>query len=214
MPREVAVLDANDQQIGAGTATRVPGQGLDFDVTLNDGSTLTLQIAPRGRAAGRPPPGIPGLAHALRPRLDGGDRRRSSWRSASIRSCAGSPSGWRSCSAAWSAGARATCRCACRKTGRTKSPTWRNGFNAAADRIEQLVRSHKSLLANASHELRSPLTRIRMGLELMGERPSPAAREEISRNIAELDQLIDEILLASRLDAKESRHGHRRDAST
>ena len=82
-----------------------------------------------------------------------------------------------------------------------------NRFNAAAARIEELVRSHKSLLANASHELRSPLARIRMGLELMGERPSPTARDEIARNIAELDQLIDEILLASRLDAKEADMG-------
>ena len=40
-------------------------------------------------------------------------------------------------------------------------------FNTAASRIEALVGSHKSLLANASHELRSPLTRIKMGLELM-----------------------------------------------
>ncbi|MDE2414295.1 MAG: HAMP domain-containing protein [Comamonadaceae bacterium] len=75
-------------------------------------------------------------------------------------------------------------------------------FNAAAARIEALVQSHKSLLANASHELRSPLTRIRMGLELMqGGAPSPAFRAEIERNIAELDQLVDEILLASRLDS-------------
>ena len=78
-------------------------------------------------------------------------------------------------------------------------------FNAAAERIQTLVQSHKSLLANASHELRSPLTRIRMGLELMGgNQPSPAFREEILRNIAELDQLVDEILLASRLDACEA----------
>lgn len=78
-------------------------------------------------------------------------------------------------------------------------------FNASAARIEKLVKSHKSLLANASHELRSPLTRIRMGLELMqGSTPSPAFREEILRNIAELDQLVDEILLASRLDAREA----------
>ncbi len=78
-------------------------------------------------------------------------------------------------------------------------------FNAAAERIEALVTSHKSLLANASHELRSPLTRIRMGLELMGgQQPSPAFRDEILRNIAELDQLVDEILLASRLDAREA----------
>jgi signal transduction histidine kinase len=79
-------------------------------------------------------------------------------------------------------------------------------FNRSAERIETLVESHKSLLANASHELRSPLARIRMGLELMGmgSKPSPAFRDEISRNIAELDQLIDEILLASRLDAREA----------
>ncbi len=75
-------------------------------------------------------------------------------------------------------------------------------FNAAAARIEALVAAHKSLLANASHELRSPLTRIRMGLELLqGGAPSAAARAEIERNIAELDQLVDEVLLASRLDA-------------
>ena len=76
-------------------------------------------------------------------------------------------------------------------------------FNHAAAQVEQLVTSHKSLLANASHELRSPLTRIRMGLELMGDSPSPAMKAEISRNVGELDQLIDEILLASRLDAQE-----------
>ena len=77
-------------------------------------------------------------------------------------------------------------------------------FNHAAEQVEQLVTSHKSLLANASHELRSPLTRIRMGLELMGDSPSPALKAEISRSVGELDQLIDEILLASRLDAKEA----------
>ncbi|MDH5708154.1 MAG: HAMP domain-containing histidine kinase, partial [Hylemonella sp.] len=74
-------------------------------------------------------------------------------------------------------------------------------FNIAAERVEALLTSHKSLLANASHELRSPLTRIRMGLELMGGQPSAELRQEIARNIHELDLLIDEILLASRLDA-------------
>jgi two-component system, OmpR family, sensor kinase len=77
-------------------------------------------------------------------------------------------------------------------------------FNHAAERIETLIDSHKSLLANASHELRSPLARIRMGLELMEPEGSAAFRQEIQKNIAELDQLIDEILLASRLDARES----------
>jgi len=87
-------------------------------------------------------------------------------------------------------------------------------FNQAAERVETLVKSHeallasqKSLLANASHELRSPLTRIRMGLELLGPSASAAFKSEIARNINELDQLIEEILLASRLDARQSDMG-------
>lgn len=80
-------------------------------------------------------------------------------------------------------------------------------FNLAAERIETLMQSHKKLLANASHELRSPLARIRMGVELLGEQASPAFRDEIKRNIGELDQLIDEILLASRLDSSEADMG-------
>lgn len=78
-------------------------------------------------------------------------------------------------------------------------------FNAAAERVQTLLQSHKSLLANASHELRSPLARIRMGLELLGRgSDNPAQRAEIARSIDELDQLIDEILLASRLDLRDA----------
>lgn len=77
-------------------------------------------------------------------------------------------------------------------------------FNHAAERIETLMDSHKSLLANASHELRSPLARIRMSLELLNVDINSPQRKEISRSITELDQLIDEILLASRLDAKQA----------
>ena len=77
-------------------------------------------------------------------------------------------------------------------------------FNQTAQQIEALVQSHKSLLANASHELRTPLTRIRMGLELMGTQPTPAMRDQIAQSISEVDQLIEEILLASRLDSPEA----------
>ena len=83
-------------------------------------------------------------------------------------------------------------------------------FNAAAARIEGLLAAQKSLLANASHELRSPLARIRMGLELLdsaNDAVRARTRQEILRNMAELDQLIDEILLASRLDAREADMG-------
>jgi len=100
------------------------------------------------------------------------------------------------------------------ETGQDEVAFLARRFNSAAERVETLVKSHevllasqKSLLANASHELRSPLTRIRMGLELMGGTSSSAFRQEIERNIAELDQLIEEILLASRLDAREADMG-------
>jgi signal transduction histidine kinase len=74
-------------------------------------------------------------------------------------------------------------------------------FNRAAARIEELVGSHRMLLANASHELRTPLSRIRLGLELFQQTKDPKYRADLTRDIAELDLLLDEILLASRLDA-------------
>lgn len=74
-------------------------------------------------------------------------------------------------------------------------------FNRSAARIEELVHAHKMLLANASHELRTPLTRINMALALIGAEADPQRRAQLKADIAELDQLIEELLLASRLDA-------------
>ncbi|HLN10283.1 MAG TPA: ATP-binding protein [Xanthobacteraceae bacterium] len=74
-------------------------------------------------------------------------------------------------------------------------------FNAAAARIESLVGAHRMLLANASHELRTPLARIRLGIELATGQVDASRKAALEADIVELDQLIDEILLASRLDA-------------
>jgi signal transduction histidine kinase len=91
--------------------------------------------------------------------------------------------------------------------GRDEVAQLATSFNRAAERIEVLVGAHKALLANASHELRTPLARIRMAVELMKEGADPARRLELERDIAELDALIEEILLASRLDSmRESLH--------
>jgi len=73
-------------------------------------------------------------------------------------------------------------------------------FNRAADRIEKLLEAHRSLLANASHELRSPLARLRMAIDLEEGGRAGRVRDEIVRNLGELDALVEEILLASRLD--------------
>jgi two-component system, OmpR family, sensor histidine kinase RstB len=85
--------------------------------------------------------------------------------------------------------------------GRDEVARLARSFNQAAARIESLVDAHKMLLANASHELRTPLARIRLGLELVATHPE--RKVELERDIAELDQLVDEILLVSRLDATE-----------
>ena len=80
-------------------------------------------------------------------------------------------------------------------------------FNVAAARVEALVQSHRSLLANASHELRSPLARMKMAVSMLAE-ATPSEREtlkrEIDKNVAELDGLVEEVLLASRLDVAEN----------
>ncbi|RWB25775.1 MAG: HAMP domain-containing protein [Mesorhizobium sp.] len=73
-------------------------------------------------------------------------------------------------------------------------------FNQAADRVERLVEAHRSLLANASHELRSPLARLRIAIDLYERSASEDRKREIVRNLGELDSLVEEILLASRLD--------------
>lgn len=86
-------------------------------------------------------------------------------------------------------------------TGRDEVADLARQFNAAADQIQALVESHKYLLAHASHELRSPLARIRMALALMPDTAEHAAtKDEVQRNVAELDQLVEEVLLASRLE--------------
>ena len=88
--------------------------------------------------------------------------------------------------------------------GRDEVATLATSFNLAAERVEALVRSHKSLLANASHELRSPLARLKMATSMLPD-AAPQEREhlrsEINTDIAELDELVDEVLLASRLEA-------------
>jgi signal transduction histidine kinase len=205
--REVIVQDEAGKVIGQSRVrpVRVPGQGIECPITMNDGRNIVVQLPPRQRPRGDDSPllravlprgstgflwmlGIVALAVAvgsfpivrrLTLRLEGLRRGVERWGEGDL-------------------SARVPVQ------GHDEVAFLALRFNRAAERVENLVQSHKSLLANASHELRSPLARIRMGLELMDPEPSPRTRDEITRNIAELDQLIDEILLASRLDARES----------
>jgi two-component system sensor histidine kinase CpxA len=77
-------------------------------------------------------------------------------------------------------------------------------WNEMADRIERLVVGQRELLANVSHELRSPLARLMVALELAREQAGEAAREpleRIERESARLNDLIGRLLTLARIQA-------------
>jgi len=207
--RTIVIRDATRDVIGEAPAraVRIPGGGWEFEVIMNDGQKLFVLLPRPNRPEGVNNPG----------------RRAPAWLQ--------TPTGFAwllgFVALAVALGAYPIVR---RLTKRLEGlqkgvERWGDGdlstrlpvqgqdevaflaerFNAAAERVQTLVKSHKSLLANASHELRSPLARIRMGLELLGrDEVGAQQRSEMARSIDELDQLIDEILLASRLDLRDA----------
>jgi len=78
-------------------------------------------------------------------------------------------------------------------------------FNRAAERIEALVGAQRTLLASASHELRSPLARLRVAAELVADRELGAG---IARDVGRLDESVEELLVASRLGLLEATGAH------
>lgn len=80
-------------------------------------------------------------------------------------------------------------------------------FDMMAGRIESLVVSQRNLLRDISHELRSPLARLNVALELCRKRCDPEAEkslERISRESEKLDELIGQILTLNRAGAEMS----------
>lgn len=207
--REIVLRNGAGEVLGEAPAqaVRVPGQGLEFQVQMKDGQTLYIQLPRPNRPPGAPAAGrrslfglqspigfawllgLVGLAVALgaypivrrlTKQLESLQRGVERWGQGDLSTRL--PVG-----------------------GQDEVAFLAERFNAAAERVQTLMLSHKTLLANASHELRSPLARIRIGLELLGNDPARAPqRAEIARNIDELDQLIDEILMASRLDLRDA----------
>lgn len=77
-------------------------------------------------------------------------------------------------------------------------------FNQTAERLQGLVEAQRRVLASASHELRSPLARLRLALELGRDDPAAARPrlDEAVAEVAELDALVEELLLAGRIEVQ------------
>jgi signal transduction histidine kinase len=92
--------------------------------------------------------------------------------------------------------------------GRDEVARLASSFNRAAERIEALVRAQRTLLASASHELRSPLARLRVAAELVAQGGEAGLAEGMARDVARLDEGVEELLLASRLDLLDATAEH------
>jgi signal transduction histidine kinase len=73
-----------------------------------------------------------------------------------------------------------------------------------AGRLEALVHGHRAMLADASHQLRTPLTALRLRLDLLAVDSSPATAAELAgaqEEIARLSRLVDGLLATARAEA-------------
>ena len=67
-------------------------------------------------------------------------------------------------------------------------------FNAMAKQVSDLLTARTTLLAGVSHDLRTPLARMRLALEIMKTDPTAALIERLERDIAQMNQLIGNVL--------------------
>jgi two-component system osmolarity sensor histidine kinase EnvZ len=71
-------------------------------------------------------------------------------------------------------------------------------FNAMAIQVRELLAARTTLLAGVSHDLRTPLARMRLALALLIEQPSPRHIERLEHDIGEMDRLIGKVLELAR----------------
>jgi two-component system sensor histidine kinase CpxA len=79
-------------------------------------------------------------------------------------------------------------------------------FDRMAGQIEGLVGSQKQLLRDISHDLRSPLQRIRMALELArrGDASLQGQLDRIERETVRINSFIEQLLTLARLESAEA----------
>ncbi|MFK7892445.1 MAG: ATP-binding protein, partial [Granulosicoccus sp.] len=77
-------------------------------------------------------------------------------------------------------------------------------FNRMADQIQQLIEDNKLLTSAVSHDLRTPLARLRFGIDTLAETSSDEAREQyisrVNKDLNEMETLVNSLLTYARLD--------------
>jgi two-component system, OmpR family, sensor histidine kinase CpxA len=75
-------------------------------------------------------------------------------------------------------------------------------FNTMADRIEELISRQRQLISDVSHELRSPLARLNVALDIGRQRKGDdPAFDQMEQDIESMNEMIGRLLSIARLDA-------------
>jgi two-component system osmolarity sensor histidine kinase EnvZ len=90
------------------------------------------------------------------------------------------------------------------ETGPRELATLARRFNAMARQVRDLLAARTTLLAGVSHDLRTPLARMRVALALLEKRPSPKLFLRLEADIEEMDRLIGNVLDLARGLASEA----------
>lgn len=89
------------------------------------------------------------------------------------------------------------------ESGPTEISTLASAFNQMAADLKRLDDERALLLAGVSHDLRTPLSRIRLGLEMLAHKDQSGLKEGIERDIEDIDTAINQFLDFARLTDSE-----------
>jgi len=89
--------------------------------------------------------------------------------------------------------------------GPTEVATVSRSFNQLVASLDRTERERALLLAGISHDLRTPLTKLRLGVEILGGSREPELTASMSRSIEELDAIVQQFVDFARGEGDEPR---------